>query len=172
MASEKAVVDASALLSLASADFLWYPLANFELVVPQSVMEEIESLKAKPETKAIAEKILSAKSKFAIVQPKRTATGLHRGEQDGLQACIEHSIEIFILDDFRAIRRLKPAAISRNIKLLLSVFFVAHAAASGKISEEEAFMIFDRMAERRDWVGGRVYLAGKELLERELKKLK
>lgn len=163
------MVDTSALLSLASADFLRYPLANFELVVPQSVMEEIESLKTKPE-KEIAEKIFSARSKFTIVRPKRAATGLHRGEQDGLQACIEHGIEILVLDDFRAIRRLKPAAISRGVKLLLSVFFVAHAAASGKISEEEAFTIFDRMAERRDWVGGRVYLAGKGFLERELKR--
>ena len=159
-------------MSLASADFLWYPLANFELVVPRSVMEEIENIKAKPETNAVAEKILSTKSKFTIIRPKRTAAGPHRGEEDGLQACTELGIEILILDDFRAVRKLKPMSISRGVKLLLSVFFVGHAASSGKISEEEAFTIFDRMAERRDWVGGRVYLAGKDFLERELKKLR
>lgn len=172
MALEKVVVDASALMSLASADFLWYPLANFKLVVSQSVIEEIEGLKAKSETKAIAEEILGAKSKFTIITPRRTAAGPHHGEQDCLQVCAELDIKILVLDDFRAIRRLKPAAISRNIKLLLSVFFVAHAVASGKISEKEALAIFDRMAERRDWIGGRVYLVGKGFLEKELKKLK
>jgi len=160
------------LVSLAFVDFLWYPLVSFELVIPPSVIEEIENLKTKPEMKTIAEKILGTKSKFTIVQTRRAATGPHRGERDCIQLCTEHGIEILILDDFRAIRRLKPAAIARDVKLLLSVFFVAHAAASGKITEKEAFAIYDRMAERRDWVGGRVYLAGKELLEKELKKLK
>jgi len=172
LASEKVVVDASALLSLASADFLRCPLVNFELVVPHSVVEEIEGLRAKRETRQIAEKILGTKTKFTIVRPKQAASGPHRGEQDCLQVCTEHGIGILVLDDFRAIRRLKPAAISKGVKLLLSVFFVAHAAASGEISKEEALTTFDRMAERRDWIGGRVYLAGKEFLERELRKPK
>lgn len=172
MASEKVVVDTSALLSLASADFLWYPLANFELVVPRSVMEEIEKLKAKPETEPTVSKVLGARSRFTIVQPKRGAAGRHRGELDCLQVCTERGIELLVLDDFRAIRRLKPAAISRGVKLLLSAFFIAHAAASREMSREEAFAIFDRMAEERDWVGGRVYTAGKELLTRELKKFR
>jgi len=167
---ERVVVDASALISLASADFLSYPVVNFELAVPQSVMEEIDALKEKPETKAVADKIVGVKSKLTIIKPKKSATGPDRGEKDCFSVCLERGIKLFVLDDFRAIRKMKPIAISRGIKLLLSVFFIAHAAARGKISEDEALTLFDRMAERRDWLGSRVYMAGKGFLELELRK--
>jgi len=167
---EKVVVDASALVSLASADFLWYPAANFELVVPQSVMKEIGALREKPETKALVDKIAKVKSKLTVVKPEKSASGPDRGEKDCFSVCLEQGIKLFVLDDFRAIRKMKPAAISRGIKLLLSVFFIAHAAAKRKISKDEALTFFDRMAEQRDWLGSRVYMVGKEFLERELRK--
>lgn len=170
MALEKVVVDASALVSLASAGFLWYPVANFELVVPQSVMEEIGALREKPETKAIANRIVEVKSKLTVFKPRKSAAGPDRGEKDCFSVCLERGIKLFVLDDFRAIRKMKPAAISRGIKLLLSVFFIAHAAARRKISEDEALALFDRMAEQRDWLGSRVYMAGKGFLEREFRK--
>ena len=172
MVLERAVVDASALISLASADFLRYPVANFELVVPRSVMEEIAALREKPETKAIADRILKAISKLTVVKPQKSATGPDRGEKDCFSLCLELGIRLFVLDDFRAIRKMKPAATSRRIKLLLSVFFIAHAAARRKISKDEALGLFDRMAEQRDWLGSRVYMAGKRFLEQELGKPK
>ena len=168
MALERVVVDASALVSLASADFLWYPVVNFELIVPQSVMEEIGALMGKPETKAVADEIVKVKPKLTIVKPKKSASGPDRGEEDCFSVCLDQGIKLFVLDDFRAIRKMKPAATSRRIKLLLSVFFIAHAAARRKISEDEALALFDRMAEQRDWLGSRVYMAGKGFLEREL----
>lgn len=166
------MVDASALISLASADFLWYPVANFELVVPQSVMEEIAAFGEKPETKAIANRILEVRSELTVVKPNKSAISPDRGENDCLSICLERGVKLFVLDDFRALRKMKPVAISRGIKLLLSVFFIAHAAARRKISEDEALALFDRMAEQRDWLGSRVYMAGKGFLERELGKSK
>lgn len=172
MAWKKVVVDTSALISLARADFLRYPITNFELVVPHSVMEEIGALREKPETKAPANKVLEAKSKLTDVKPEESATDQDRGEKDCFSVCIEEGIKLLVLDDFRAIRKMKPAAASRGINLLLSTFFIAHAAGAERISKDTAFDILDRMTERRDWLGSRVYEAGKEFLERELEESK
>lgn len=172
MALKRVVVDTSALISLARADFLEYPITNFDLVVPPSVIEEVEALRKKPETKAAANRVLEVKSKLTLIKPRENATGQDSGEKDCFSICMDRGIKLFVLDDFRAIRRMKPAATSRRIELSLSVFFIAHCAGGEKISKDTAFNLFDRMAEQRDWLGSRVYKAGKELLERELKKFK
>ena len=133
-------------------------------------MEEIRALREKPETKARANRIVEVESKLTVVKPEKSADGPDRGEKDCFSICLERGIKLFVLDDFRAIRKMKPVAISRGIKLLLSVFFIAHAVARRKISEDKALTFFDRMAEQRDWLGSRVYVVGKEFLERELRK--
>jgi len=169
--SPRIVVDTSALISLAHGSVLDLALEEFHFIVSDIVIKELEetSQYSDPDGKA-AQEVLKRRSKLEIreVKPERFRSFLSGRVDPGEASCLVlaqiEEVKAFISDDFHAMHKLEYYSKKYSIKLGLCATLIKALTLKGRLSREEAIKIFDKIAQRRGWLGKAIYEYGKRLL--------
>jgi predicted nucleic acid-binding protein len=168
--SRKIVIDSSALISLAHGSVLEIVLKEFQIITSSVVWRELEAT-AKfddPDGRA-AHHVLAHPELLTIVDLSESdfAQYLGRRVHGGEASCVAlaRHADAFICDDFDALPYLEAHCRKLGIEIGLCSVLIHALVIRGRLSKEEARRVFDRIAERRGWLGRPLYEYGKKLLE-------
>lgn len=169
VSSRKVVIDSSALISLAHGSILEIVLKEFHVITSSVVWRELEATAGfdDPDGQA-ARRVLSCKESLTVLDvPLRDFQEyLGRRVHAGEASCIvlARQADAFICDDFDALPYLEVHCQRLGVKIGLCSVLIQALVLRREFSKEEARTAFDRIAERRGWLGKPLYEYGKKLL--------
>lgn len=162
------VADTSALLSIASGSALELFLDEFEVVVTETVLEELEEISSHEDrTGKNAEKVIAKKRSFQVHDIGEDAPISSRiDEGEGSSAVLARKLDadFLITDDPRALPELE--SLVGEEKVAISPVVLRALVKRGVLERSEALEILDRMGERRDWLSSKIYERARGLLEK------
>jgi predicted nucleic acid-binding protein len=169
----KIIADSSALISLAHGQLLESILKEFEIVISNWVLQELEQTARfdDPDGKA-AQEVLTQRGSFKIVNVSeadfRNYLGrkVHAGEASCLPLARQQDAVAFVCDDFDALPYLDYHSQELGIEVGLCPVLIQALILRGKLTRDEGRAAFDRIAERWNWLGRPLYEYGKKLLEK------
>lgn len=165
----KIVIDSSALISLAHGSILEAVVQEFHVITSSVVWQELEATAGfdDPDGHA-ARRILSYKESLEIVDvssqdfQKYLGRRVHAGEASCI--ALARGADAFICDDFDALPYVELHCRGVDIEIGLCATLIQALVLRGKLGREEAHRVFDRIAERRGWLGKPLYEYGKRSL--------
>lgn len=154
------IVDACALINLAAMEVLDSAVGWFKLVVPQSVIEELQDTASHTDYDGkLSRLVLERREKMEVVDLK-SKPGRNRGETDCQQLALERGLSV-ITDDIKAGKRLDSAGIPNYFSV--SILFLE--GINGRLSWQEARRRLEKVRLDRSWKENTLYQMGKKLLE-------
>ncbi len=169
----RVVIDSSALISLAHGRLLEQALREFDIATSTWVLQELEQTArfADPDGQA-AQAVLAQRALLKVVDVSeadfRNYLGrkVHTGEASCLHLAHQQEADAFICDDFDALPYLTHHCQRLGIEVGLCSVVIQALILRGKLTPEQGRAAFDRIAERRNWLGRPLYEYGKQLLEK------
>ena len=169
--SSRVVVDTSALISLAFGGLLEPVLEEFEVLVPDVVIEELKMIAAhEDETALVAKEVLKNRANLKVehIEEEDYKPLLTSRMDAGEAACVvlarEADVEALIADDFRAMHQLVVYSEAYGFALGPCTVLVQALVLKGRISREDASNAFERIARKRNWLGRPIYRYAKKML--------
>jgi len=167
----KIAVDTAALISLVHGDILDLVLSQFKVIVSNVIMEELERvMKFKDPDGRAAKKILSKKDVLEIQEvtknelDKFLSARVDPGEASCIVIAKKRDVKTLISDDFKAMAELAYYSKKYNFKVGLCSALIKTLMLRKKLKKGEAIKIFERIGNRRNWIGKPIYEYGKEML--------
>lgn len=161
---KRVVMDTSALISLGVSGLFQRCLEIAEIVIPETVVEELKEIGAFKDSEGKAAKMILKKwkqkkiKKTKVDSPKKIlpllSSDVDEGEAECFVLCLENKIDTLIMDDVNAGYALESLAMANGIKLKISVALVSELVRQGKINKKEALEAVRKMAKIREWEGG------------------
>lgn len=169
----KIIADSSALISLAHGQLLELTLKEFEIVISNWILQELEQTArfADPDGQA-AQKVLAQRDLLKVVEVSeadfRNYLGrkVHAGEASCLPLARQQDAVAFVCDDFDALPYLDHHSQELGIEVGLCPVLIQALILRGRLTRDEGRAAFARIAERRDWLGRPLYEYGEKLLEK------
>lgn len=158
----KLVADTSALLSLACSKFLEEILENNEIIITQSVMNELNEFARYADFLGIRAKEVLSK-KLVVKNPKQTISiGLEQAESEVISLALEHKC-IALTDDAHA-ARVASEKLKFNAKP--SFYLLLLLYKKNKISKTDLINEVQLMLRRRNWLSGALWEYAISLMNR------
>lgn len=154
------IVDACALVNLAAMEVLDSAVGRFKLVVPQSVIEELQNTAIHPDYDGELSRLALERQRQMEVVDLESKPGRDWGEADCQRLAMERNLPV-ITDDVNAGKRLDAAGIPNYF----SVFLLFLEVMTGRLSHEEACRRLEKVRLDRSWKENTLYQTGKRLLE-------
>lgn len=159
------VADTSALISIASIDFLDTFLTEFNVHTTEIVIEELEETsKYNDRHGDAAQTVLDNLNRINTHQVKGefTSSRVDQGEGSCTLLTKEIEAEFLITDDLRALPELQNVA---DAKAAISPIVLKALVKRDVLGQNEAVSKLDELAEQRDWLGAPIYRRAKNLFE-------
>lgn len=167
----KIVVDTATLISLVHGNILELALSEFEFLISNWIIEELNNTaKYKDIDAEAARAVLKQKKRLKIIRIKKAELEkfLSRRIDLGEASCIaiagKEKVDTLISDDFKAIPELKYWSKKFGFDLGLCAILIKALVLKGKLNKEKAKKIFDRIGRKRGWIGRPIYDYGKKIL--------
>lgn len=166
----KVVVDSSALISLAHGGVLPIVLQEFQLIISQWVLAKLEATARFNDLDGrAAQRVLAHRELLTIfdVSESDFEEYLGRKVHVGEASCVAlaRHAEAFICDDFDALPYLELRCRKLGMVIGLCSVLIQALVIRGKLTKDEARAVFERIAEKRGWLGRSLYEHGKKFLE-------
>jgi predicted nucleic acid-binding protein len=159
------VADTSALISIASIDFLDTFLTEFNVHTTETVIEELEETSEYDDRHGdAAQTVLDNRNRINTHQVKGEFTSSRVDQGEGSCALLTKEIEadFLITDDLRALPELQNVA---DAKAAISPIVLKALVKRDVLGQNEAVSKLDELAEQRDWLGAPIYRRAKSLFE-------
>ncbi len=167
----KIAVVTAAPISLVHGDILDLVLSQFKVIVSNIMIEELERvMKFKDPDGRAAKKILSKKDELEIQEVTKNELDkfLSARIDPGKASCIviarKRNVKALISDDFKAMAELEYYSKKYNFKVGLCSALIEALMLRKKLKKGETIKIFERIGNRRNWIGRPIYEYGKERL--------
>jgi len=167
----KIAVDTAALISLVHGDILDLVLSQFKVIVSNIIIEELKRvMKFKDPDGRAAKKILSKKNELEIQEvtknelDKFLSARVDPGEASCIMIAKKRDVKVLISDDFKAMAELEYYSKKYNFKVGLCSALIKTLMLRKKLKKGEAIKIFERIGNRRNWIGRPIYEYGKQRL--------
>lgn len=171
----KIAVDTAALISLVHGGILDLVLSQFKVIVSNVIMEELERVtKFKDSDGRAAKKVLKKKDKLEIQQVTKNelseflSTRVNPGEASCIVIAKKKDVKVLISDDFKAMAELEYHSKTHNFKVGLCAALIRTLMLRKKLKKDEARKIFEKIGNRRNWIGRPIYEYGKKLFRSAL----
>jgi predicted nucleic acid-binding protein len=171
----RVVMDTSALISLELIGLIEKALKIIEIIIPEAVKDELKELSDyKDKEGESAKKILGLlkKGKIKVVKIKNRkkakeilSKNVDYGESECIISCIENDIDVLIMDDVSAAYELEGLAISKDIKLKISVAVLIELQKERVINKKQLLDSIKKLIKTREWEGGVLEILSKKYLE-------
>lgn len=148
--------DTSALVSLGHTDLFEFIVENYNIVVTESILRELEEIaRFEDEDGNAAQKWLQRSSKLDLRETEKKRFG----EDEVFEICKNEDIPV-VTDDIRAIKRFED-----KIDCFFSVHVVYLLYKRGLISKERAILSVEKMRTERDWRTNLISVTAKILFD-------
>ena len=171
----KVVMDTSSLISLELIGLLEKSLKIIEITIPGVVKSELKELgkyqdkEGKSATKVLklinSRKINISKIKNRKKAKELLSKSVDYGESECIVCCSENNIKNLIMDDISAAYGLEGFAISRNIKMKISVAVLVELHRNKIIDDKQLSEYVKKLIKTREWEGGVLEILAKRYLE-------
>lgn len=171
--AKKVIIDTSSLISLVHGELLESVLSGFEVVVTKTVLSELEeTAQFEDEGGEAAATVLKHQDELKISKaPREGVREVLTGSLDiGEATCIVlakargEGIDALISDDFKAMAHLEYYSNKEEFDLGPCAVLIRALQLRGDLSKKKAGEAFERIAEKRDWMGRPIYEYGKKFL--------
>lgn len=159
------VADRSALISIASIDFLDTFLTEFNVHTTETVIEELEETSEYDDRHGdAAQTVLDNLNRINTHQVKGEFTSSRVDQGEGSCALLTNKIkaEFLITDDLRALPELRNVA---DAQAAISPIVLKALVKRDVLEQDEAVSKLGELAEQRDWLGAPIYRRAKNLFE-------
>lgn len=160
------VVDTSAFISLAVGGAIAETVDEFQIVTTRSVMRELEQTAAYDHRHGSgAADVVAHRESFEVVESdgdRFVTSRIDAGEASCVAASRKLDADFCVTGDYRAlpeIEELVPAPV------VVSPIVLRALVKRGRLTEEDARAVFERIAEGRDWLGAPIYRYAGHLFE-------
>lgn len=167
----KIAVDTATLISLVHGGILNLVLFQFKVIISDVIVEELERIaKFKDPDGRAAKKILSKKDKLETQEIAKNelseflSTRVNPGEASCIVIAKKKEVKVLISDDFKAMAELEYHSKKHNFKVGLCSALIKTLMLRKKLKRDEARKIFEKIGNRRNWIGKPIYEYGKERL--------
>ncbi len=165
----KVVIDSSALISLAHGEVLSLAVQEFQLIISKQVLAELEATaKFNDLDGHAAQHVLAHRELLTISDVSEIDFQEYMGRKvhAGEASCVAlaRQAEALICDDFDALPYLEPHSHKLGIVVGLCSMLIQALVIRGKLTKDEARAVFERIAEKRGWLGRPLYEYGRKLL--------
>jgi len=167
----KIAVDTASLISLVHGGILDLVLSGFKVIVSNIIMEELERVaKFKDSDGRAAKRVLSKKDELEIQEVAKNelseflSTRINPGEASCIVIAKKKEVKVLISDDFKAMAELEYYSKRYNFKVGLCSALIKTLMLRKKLKRDEARKIFEKIGNRRNWIGKPIYEYGKERL--------
>ncbi len=157
----KAIIDTSAVISLALTGILRQSMQVVTLIIPDEVQSELQELGKYADAEGHAahdaltffrtgrQQLLPVKNKQRI--ESLISADVHHGEAACVCLCIEQRIPLLIMDDVDAAYALAGKAQARGIMIRISIAVIMQLLKKGSITRDRARALITTMLKRRSW---------------------
>ncbi|ELZ76271.1 MULTISPECIES: PIN domain-containing protein [Haloferax] len=160
------VVDTSAFISLSVGEVLNVFVTEFDVATTEAVLEELQRTAEYDDRHGkAANAVLDTADEFTVVAVaggEFVTSRIDDGEASCVAAVREVDAAFLITDDYRALPELRKLV---SAEVALSPIVLRALVKRDALSEEEARVTFEAMAEGRDWLGAPIYRYARQLLE-------
>ncbi len=160
----KVVLDYSALISLAHGEILDLVLSEFEILVSKQVIEELEATsRYKDVDGKAASQVIRNKDQLKIKKVNQEkvenllTSKIHLGEATCILIAQEEVIEALISDEFDTMYQLEYYSNKYSFDLGLYSTLIKALILRGELTKDEGKKIFDQIAQKRNWIGRKIY---------------
>lgn len=160
---ESYVFDTSALISLGVAGLVKDVLEIVDVVVSNSVIEELEEFtRYDDEYGKVSKELLKFKEKFIFgdVRIRENISFIEKTDNELYNIAKNKSL-VLITDDIKFARH-----VGGKIDVQFSTYFIMALVMVGKLKKEEAFRILDNLRAIRGWGENIIYLTARNELEK------
>jgi len=171
----KVVMDTSSLISLELIGLLERSLSIIEVTIPEVVKNELSELgKCNDKEGASAKKVLKmiTEGKILVREIKNRkkakeilSKNVDYGESECIICSIENNIKTLIIDDVSAAYELEGLAISKNIKMKISIAVLVELHTNKIINDGQLVDYTKKLIKTREWEGGVLEILAKRYLE-------
>ncbi len=168
-------MDTSSLVSLELIGILKKSLKILEITIPEVVKNELKELgKYQDKEGKSAKRILGLikKGKIKVVKIKNRkktekllSKNVDQGESECIICCIENEIKTLIMDDVSAAYELEGFAISKDIKLKISIAVLIELYREKMLNSKQLLSCVKKLIKTREWEGGVLEILAKKYLE-------
>jgi len=159
------VADTSALVSLASIDRLELLLAEFDVHVTETVVDELDATSEYDDADGdAATAVVAARDRLTVhqVDDEITSSRIDPGEGTSAVLTTRTAAAFLITDDLRALPELQTLA---DAQVAISPIVLKALVTRGELPREEAVENVDQLAVKRDWLGAPIYRRARELFD-------
>ncbi|WP_148414124.1 hypothetical protein [Haloferax sp. KTX1] len=160
------VVDTSAFISLSVGEVLDVFVTEFDVATTETVLEELHrAAEYNDHHGKAANTALDMADEFTVVavaSGEFVTSRIDDGEASCVAAVREMDAAFLITDDYRALPELRKLV---SAEVALSPIVLRALVKRAALSEEEARVAFETMAEGRDWLGAPIYRYARQLLD-------
>jgi len=171
----KVVMDTSSLISLELIGLLEKSLKIIQIKIPEVVKNELKELsKYQDKEGKSAAKVLNLinndKISISKIKNRKKAKELltknvDYGESECIVCCSENNIKTLIMDDINAAYGLEGFAISKNIKIKISIAVLVELHRNKIIDDRQLSEYVKKLIKTREWEGGVLEILIKRYLE-------
>lgn len=161
------IADTSALISLASGSVLNLFLDEFEVVITETVLDELEELSQENDrTAENAKQVYRSKESLktrATRGEKPVSSRVDEGEASCALLAQERDSDFLTTDDLRALPEIEKMA--GKGKVAISSMVLRALVKRNVLDKQQALEKLEQMVKRRDWLHRSIYRKARELLE-------
>ncbi|MBL7169802.1 MAG: hypothetical protein ISS48_02190 [Candidatus Aenigmarchaeota archaeon] len=171
----RVVIGTSSLISLELIGLIEKSLEIIEITIPEAVKNELKELgryqdKEGKSAKKTLSLINKGKIKAVKIRNQKKAKELlsknvDYGESECFVCCIENDIKLLIMDDIGAAYELEGLAISKDIKMKISVAVLVELQREKIINKKQLSSYAKKLVKTREWEGGVLEILSKKYLE-------
>lgn len=170
--SPKIAVDTSALISLAHGDFIDLMFNEFDVIISDKVLEELEQTAQFDDVDGlVAKQVLKLTNKIEVRSVDSQAveslltSRIDLGEASCIVLAEQEDVQTLISDDFRAMHQLQVHSQTKGFDLGFGAVLIQALVLRGKLSREEALDKLEYIASKRNWMGRPIYRAYRQLID-------
>jgi len=160
------VVDTSAFVSLAVGDVIETVIAEFEVATTQAVWGKLEATAEYDDVHGQgAAEVVSLQDRVTVLEVDGAAYVTSRIDEDegSCVAAVDGTEAAFLItDDYRALPELQVLV---GAEVALSAIVLRALVKRGALTEEEARVAVDVIAEQRDWLGAPINRYARQLFK-------
>ncbi len=149
-------IDTCSLIALHYSGYFEDAVKTVDIVITRKIYSELEEMgKFSDDDSSAALEVLKFIPKVTILetQPKST------GEEELVEAAIEHECDFIVSDDIRAISKLRKA----DVPVIFSTHLLYYIYRAGVISKRDGLIALEKMRSKRTWKENLIYIAGIQL---------
>lgn len=171
----RVVMDTSSLISLELIGLLEKSLEIIEITIPEAVKKELKELSSyrDKEGKSAKEvlnlinkkKVKIKKNKNRVKAKEILSKNVDYGESECIVCCLENKIKTLIMDDISAAYELEGLAISKDIKMKISVAILVELERKKMMNKKQLSICIKKLVKTREWEGGVLEILSKKYLE-------